>query len=154
MVIVSSSSNYHSVIEHGERQGGKEGIEKLEAGYASTLETLKETGAEVVVIKDVPHPAKDVPECVSQSLDHLRRCATPAKKAFGSVKAPKFGTVAAHQVKGTTLIDPKSVFCSKGMCPAVIGNVLVYRSGSHITPEYMRTLTPWLDARLPSPGDS
>ena len=150
MVIVSSSSNYRTVFEHGKRYYGKKAIEKLEAGYASTLETLNETGAKVVVIEDVPHPGKDVPECVSQSLDHLRRCATPERKAYNSVKVPDFGTVAASRVKGTTLIDPKSVLCSKGMCPAVIGNVLVYRNGSHITPEYMRTLTPWLDARLPS----
>ena len=35
------------------------------------------------------------------------------------------------------------------LCPAVIGDVLVYRNSGHLTATYARSLTPWLSRRLP-----
>jgi hypothetical protein len=32
-------------------------------------------------------------------------------------------------------------FCADGSCPAVIGNVLVYRDSQHLTRTYVSTLT-------------
>jgi hypothetical protein len=49
------------------------------------------------------------------------------------------------------LIDPTPVVCLEKTCPAVIGDVLVYRNGAHLTATYVRTLTPWLDKQLPEP---
>jgi hypothetical protein len=43
---------------------------------------------------------------------------------------------------------------SKKTCPAVIGDALVYRNGSHLTATYVRTLAPWLGERLPEPAAS
>jgi hypothetical protein len=37
------------------------------------------------------------------------------------------------------------------MCPAVIGDALVYRNGAHLTAAYVRTLSPWLAKHLPEP---
>jgi hypothetical protein len=119
-------------------------------GYASTLRKLRGTGARVALIEDVPHPNKNIPECVSRSLDHLERCATPRSKALDY---PKVNTRVAKQVEGVSLIDPTPVVCPEKTCPAVIGDVLVYRNGSHLTATYVRTLTPWLDKQLPEPTD-
>jgi hypothetical protein len=44
--------------------------------------------------------------------------------------------------------------CPGKMCPAVIGDVLVYRKGSHLTATYVLTLTPWLAEHLPEPAGS
>ena len=44
--------------------------------------------------------------------------------------------------------------CLEKTCPAVIGDALVYRNGSHLTATYVRTLTPWLAERLPKPAGS
>jgi len=49
------------------------------------------------------------------------------------------------------LIDPTPVACTENKCPAVIGDVLVYRNGAHFTATYVRTLTPWLGKQLPEP---
>ncbi len=56
---------------------------------------------------------------------------------------------AAEKVEGVRLIDPAPVLCLEKRCPAVIGDVLVYRNGAHLTPTYLRTLAPWLGERLP-----
>lgn len=40
------------------------------------------------------------------------------------------------------LIDMTHYLCPADTCPAVIGNLIVYRDDNHITRSYMRTLTP------------
>ena len=115
--------------------------ERLESG-------LRSTGAAVALIEDVPHPNKNIPECVSRSLDRLQECATPRSKALGY---PKVNTRVAEEMEGVRLIDPTPVACTEKECPAVIGDVLVYRNGAHLTATYVRTLTPWLAKQLPKP---
>ena len=38
--------------------------------------------------------------------------------------------------------------CPGRVCPAVIGNVLVYRDTTHLTATYAASLTRWLSGRL------
>ena len=118
-------------------------------GYASTLGKLRAAGAPVALIEDVPHPDKNVPECVSRSLDHLERCAFPKSKALGF---PPVNSLAAAEFEGARLIDPTPMVCPEKKCPSVIGDALVYRNGSHLTATYVRTLTPWLGKQLPEPA--
>jgi hypothetical protein len=147
-LIVTSSLPTYRPREDGKRLSGGASDEAMVEGYASTLRKLRSTGAAVALIEDVPHPNKNIPQCVSRSLDHLEKCATPRSKALDY---PKVNTRAANQVEGVRLIDPTPVACTEKKCPAVIGDVLVYRNGAHLTATYVRTLTPWLDKQLPEP---
>lgn len=150
-LVLTSSITTYSVMEDGERLGRESGTEALREGYVSTLERLRETGARVAVMEDIAHPDKDIPECVSRSLDDLRECAIPKDKAFNF---PKLNTQAAEEVEGARPMDPEPVLCREKRCPAVVGDVLVYRNGAHLTPAYARSLSPWLGDRLPEPGGS
>lgn len=49
---------------------------------------------------------------------------------------------------GDDLFDYTPWFCPGDECPAVIGNVMVYRQGSHLTATYVRTLLPVVRATL------
>ncbi len=135
-------------MEDGEHLHGEARKQALVQGYVATLEKLRGTGAPVALIEDVPHPNKNVPQCVSRSLEHLRECATPRSKALAY---PKVNDRAAQEVHGVSLIDPTPMICLEETCPAVIGDALVYRNGSHLTAAYVRTLTPWLARQLPEP---
>jgi hypothetical protein len=147
-LIVTSSLPTYAPREDGKRLRGQARKQALVEGYVSTLETLRATGAPVALIKDVPHPNKDVPACVSRELDNLQKCATPKSKALGY---PNTNTRAAHEVEGVHLVDPTPVVCLEKTCPAVIGDVLVYRNGAHLTATYVRTLIPWFARQLPEP---
>ncbi|MGN0110778.1 MAG: SGNH hydrolase domain-containing protein, partial [Cellulosimicrobium funkei] len=46
------------------------------------------------------------------------------------------------------LIDLTRYYCSDGECPAVIGGVVVYRDGHHLTATYVESLAPVLRDRL------
>jgi hypothetical protein len=51
-------------------------------------------------------------------------------------------------VSGVEAVDIRDWICPGDACPAVIGNVLVYRRGSHLTATYVRSLAPRLDTLL------
>ncbi len=150
-LVVTSMLNRYRAREDGKGLPREESNEVVVEGYASTLRTLAKSGAPVAVVEDVPSPGKDVPECVSRSLDRLQKCAFPRKEALAG---PRVNVLAARQVEGTTLIDPTPVVCPEETCPAVIGDVLVYRNGAHLTGAYVETLVPWLGERLPEPARS
>jgi peptidoglycan/LPS O-acetylase OafA/YrhL len=147
-LVVTSSLPAYKPREDGKRLHGEARKQALVEGYGSTLRKLRGTGAPVALIEDVPHPNKNVPQCVSRFLDRLRECATPRSEALGF---PKVNTRAAAEVDGVRLIDPTTMICLEKTCPAVIGDALVYRNGAHLTATYVRTLTPWLAERLPEP---
>ena len=147
-LVVTSSLPAYKPREDGKRLHGEARKQALVKGYVSTLERMRSAGAPVALIEDVPHPNKNVPQCVSRFLDRLQECATPRSEALGF---PKVNTRAAGEVDGVRLIDPTPMICLKKTCPAVIGDALVYRNGAHLTATYVRTLTPWLAERLPEP---
>jgi hypothetical protein len=150
-LVVTSGLTVYTVVEDGKRLGRDASEQALEEGYVSTLKELRRAGAKVAVIKDVPHPDRNVPECVSRSLDRLEECAFPRSKAF---RSPPINARAAERVEGVELIDPTPMLCPEKTCPAVIGDALIYRNGDHLTSTYVRTLTPWLAERLPTPTSS
>ncbi len=148
-LIVTSMLNRYRAREDGKGLPRDASNEVVVEGYASTLKKLRSTGAPVAVIEDVPRPDKDIPECVSRSLDRLQDCAFPRSEAMGQ---PRVNARAAAEVEGASLIDATPMVCPGKTCPAVIGDVLVYRNGAHLTRTYVRSLSPWLGERLPEPA--
>jgi peptidoglycan/LPS O-acetylase OafA/YrhL len=147
-LVVTSMLNRYRAREDGAGLGRDASNEAVVEGYVSTLERLRSSEAPVVVIEDVPRPDKDIPECVSRSLARLEDCAFARSKALDE---PRINARAAAEVEGASLVDATPMVCPGKTCPAVIGDVLVYRNGAHLTGTYVRTLTPWLGERLPEP---
>lgn len=145
LVVVGNSAAYH-VMDGDAALDDHASAPLLAAGLATTLRTLHQSADRVVVMRDNPRPRSDVRGCVSRSLTDLAGCAFSPHEGYGHFPV---NTRAAEQVPGTVLIDLSPVLCPQGICPAVIGNVLVYRNTNHITATYMRTLIGWLAERLP-----
>jgi peptidoglycan/LPS O-acetylase OafA/YrhL len=144
LVVVSSSVAYR-VVQGGRVLDGDASLAALAAAYPRTLSRLASTVPRVAVLTDAPRPPIDVPDCVAESMRALRRCAFPRNAA-----AARAGVLAAaaRRAPGAEVIDTASRFCLRRLCPAVIGDVLVYRQTGHITATYMRTLAPWLEEKL------
>jgi hypothetical protein len=87
----------------------------------------------------------DVPACVSEHLDALRRCAFARGPAAARAREVSDG---ARLVRGVTVLDPTDLICLPDVCPSVIGDVLVYRNSGHLTASFAATLAPWLGRRL------
>lgn len=146
LVIVGNKA-VEPMMRDGERLDREESAEEMTAGLVTTLERLQDAGAEVAVIADNPYPPHDVPSCVSEHLDDLAQCAFPRSEGLDYEPV---NSLAARQVPGVTLLDPINQYCPDGVCPPVIGNVLVYRDGTHVTGSFTGSLAGWFDEKLPA----
>jgi hypothetical protein len=78
---------------------------------------------------------------VAGHLDNVGACNLHRKDIYlapGRLPAVAAALKAAH----ITAVDPVNWFCTSQGCPAIVGNILVYRDGSHMTAHYSRWLAP------------
>jgi peptidoglycan/LPS O-acetylase OafA/YrhL len=142
-LVIATGSVQYRVIAGGRRLDAEHSTRALEAGYEPILARLRQAARRVAVITDVPLPPWDVPDCVARAMRDLPHCAFPRDAAVARARR------IVARVRGVELVDPTDRFCLAALCPAVIGNVLVYRRTGHMTATYAATLAPWLDERLP-----
>ncbi|KZB86256.1 acyltransferase family protein [Amycolatopsis regifaucium] len=114
-------------------------------GYESMLRRVSDAGIRTGVIRDVPRPAKNTPRCLEDHPGRPKECDTAQAVAFGPDKDPL--VEAAERVPRSTVVDLTPWLCVGDVCPAVIGNVVVYRD-NHLTDSYVRTLYGPLTAGL------
>jgi peptidoglycan/LPS O-acetylase OafA/YrhL len=148
VVVMSGDTVYTPYGSDGEELSGAAGAAEMEAGYVATLTRIHRAGLRTVVIKDTPVSTSDVPDCVSEDLQHLDSCAFPLVRD----KIREFDARAARAAPHSHLIDITPEICPDGLCRAVIGNALVYRDKSHLTATYARTLASSIERGLRSAG--
>jgi peptidoglycan/LPS O-acetylase OafA/YrhL len=118
-------------------------------GLAQRWAELEAAGIDVVVLLDNPAPKVNVYECVARHRLQLSACAFPRKDGVARSAAPT-QLAAAELVTSVTVVDLTSAICGTTLCEPVVGGVLVYRQGSHLTDTYVRSLESRLDAALDS----
>ncbi|GAA0991867.1 acyltransferase family protein [Subtercola frigoramans] len=142
LVIVSTLSDTHF-----QRQGDETNFEAATRGFSEAWGKLIESGTPVVAIRDNPLPTSagihDEPSCVASHSDPTQCDVSEAKALVADPQVP-----AVIDTPGSRLIDLTGAFCISKVCPAVIGDVLVYRNKQHITATYMSTLAPILEQKL------
>ena len=121
----------------------------LVQGLASYWRAMTEAGIPVVALLDNPTPnTVPVYECVAKHKKDLSRCAFGRSVGDSSSGAPQ-QRAAAREVPGVEIVDMADTLCPDGArCSAVIGNVLVYRQGSHITRTFADSAESRLSAEL------
>lgn len=99
----------------------------------------------IVAIIDNPHLSGSVISCVEQDPGTaVERCAVPRDRALVDDGQRR----AAQLDPRARVVDMTDLYCDETMCPPVIGGVVVYRDGTHLTGTYARTLAPYLAERL------
>lgn len=115
---------------------------------ADQWEKLRAAGIEVVPYLDNPDSGREVYECVAEHMDTLSACAFERENGF-AISGRRYQLPAMELSGIDRVIDLSESICPVAeRCPAVIGNVLVYRQGSHITNTYAKTLTDVLMGQL------
>ena len=124
-----------------------DGAGALIDGLKESWSTLNEAGIDVVVFQDTPSPGMQVYECVSENLEDLTACTYPQPDGERRSAADVLHA-AAKGMAGVEFVDLNDAICPTLQCSPVIGNVLVYRQGSHLTATYVKTLRPIIEQRL------
>ncbi len=114
-------------------------------GYVEYWSELAAVGVPVIALADTPSPgALSVFACVAEHREDVSSCTFGRNDGAGT----RALRAAVSRVPAARLVSMNDWVCPLERCPPVIGNVLVYRQGSHITNTYARTLTRPLRARL------
>jgi peptidoglycan/LPS O-acetylase OafA/YrhL len=124
--------------------------EKQVAGYKAYWQKFLDAGIRMAVVRDNPlmrggpYGWMSPPACVYRFKDQPKNCENPRHIALEKLK--DYLVTAQNEMRDqVSLIDLSDLFCTKEQCPAVIGNILVYRDQHHVTDAYGKTLAPYLD---------
>ena len=115
----------------------------------STVRMLQRTTtAKIVYLEDTPYPGYNVAECVAAHLDDVKACNLPMSHAYAYPATHQAINQALQKLGGVTLVDPAAWMCADNVCPAVVGNLLVFRDQSHLSVEFSEWLTPMITSLL------
>ncbi|MFE4921335.1 acyltransferase family protein [Streptomyces sp. NPDC001981] len=117
------------------------------AGAEASFKVFKETGAKLVYMTDTPQPGQNIPDCLATHIDDITPC---NRKQWQALEYTEFRAMEREVAEkyGADIIDTTPAFCAADVCPAVIGDQVVYFDNSHITSSYSKSLKPFLKPAL------
>ncbi len=134
----------------GRSDDGRQTVDAMVVGLRSIWSDLTGKGSKIVVIADNPSPGINMIDCVERNQKALSICSFSRDRYAGSAAPMQHRAVQGQE--GVEIVDLFDAICPTERCAPVIGNVLVYRQGSHITATYIKTLAPRLAAALSTVG--
>lgn len=142
LVIVSQYSysyvenRVNDALEHVVRR------EAWSDGLRASIATLRRSGAEVALLRDVPVHKEYLDKCVGRALWQGRSpsvCDTPRSEAVDdTVYAVETAAIAG--MDKVRPVDLTALFCNDSACPAMIDGKLAFRDRHHIATPYAATL--------------
>lgn len=113
--------------------------EELDNSWVDAVQTLNSAGIEVVAVRDTPRIPQNVPECLAESPGDDVGCGAKKVDVFNDASPTE---AVAASLPDTKFLDFTDYLCDDKNCPAIIGNVIVYKDDNHITRTYMESLAP------------
>jgi peptidoglycan/LPS O-acetylase OafA/YrhL len=147
-LVFTVSINGYAWAQGGQRVVGPPATQAQTQGWLTTLRALARSAGSVVLMRDTPDMGRDVAGCVSANMSDLLTCATPRSVAITANQSDEQAQDILGALPHLHYLDMNDYVCPGRVCPAVIGNVLVYRDKDHLTATYMTTLAPILYQRL------
>ena len=140
-VIVSQNVSGRALLEPG-----TERFAAAEREYARAWKSLPASVRRVFVIRDVPVNAESTFDCIERARARRRPAGIDCAVPRGDAVEPDPAANAARKLHSARvrLIDMTRYFCTRRVCPPVIGGALVHKDRDHITDVYARTLGPFL----------
>jgi len=125
----------HSVLY---RTGGKIGqfSKYADAQFAITLKKIESLGVKPIVVTETPTNRADHGACVTKAL-LVGKTADTCAFAHSSDTEIKINTKVANAAvaAGASVFWLEKLLCSETNCPAMVGNVILYRDSHHLTKE-------------------
>jgi peptidoglycan/LPS O-acetylase OafA/YrhL len=120
-------------------EGGDSSSDAMVEGLERRWQQVTDLGIRVVVLLDNPAPPDEVYECVAENLESLTTCAFDRADGVERSAAPELSAAAEALGDTVGVVDMTPWVCPTEQCAPVIGDVLVYRQGSHLTDTYVRS---------------
>lgn len=124
--------------------------EQTPAGFVARWQQLAQLGIPVLAIRDNPRFDRSMPDCV-QSSGVQQAADDPALPVCGVERAAVYApeppwTHLPDVPSNVRFLDIADRVCGPDLCPAVIGNVLVYLDDNHLTASYSTSMSPLVES--------
>ncbi len=116
-------------------------------GYLEQWKYLQALGVDVVGIRDTPRWMRDPVDCLWANPDDLSSCTVPRSQNLAEQDP---ASLRADLPSNVTLIDANDHICDGDICPAVIGNTVVYWDLSHLSATFAGSLADAIGEGFPS----
>lgn len=120
--------------------------ETLISGVVELVEDLTDQGITVIGVSDNLRSEESLFDCSDQRPDDepYGGCLVPEEEHFGDQDFldPLLSIDGYHHV------DMRDAYCVDGVCPTIIGNVMVYFDSNHVTTAYARSVAPFFSQRV------
>jgi peptidoglycan/LPS O-acetylase OafA/YrhL len=108
--------------------------------YADTLDTLTSEGIAVLVIRDTPAAAGNIPDCVALNSSDTSACDRPRAEA---VEPDPLAAAGRADDSGlVTVMDVNDRLCDDTTCRFVVDGQIAYFDHGHLTATFSRSLAP------------
>ena len=114
--------------------------------YLEGIKPFTDAGMEVVGIRDNPRFTHEHARMRPEERARGRRSATC--RCRSPWPSPRRWTPTGGRCRGLHLMDLSDFICAGGICPAVVGNVYVYKDDNHLTKTYVQSMIPMFEQRL------
>nr|BFF19225.1 hypothetical protein GCM10025730_27460 [Promicromonospora thailandica] len=134
-----------AVVVDGTETGVATGVaERILPGQLAAWQKLDAQGVPVLALRDNMRFPTNPVDCVAEH-GADGDCGRARDEILG---APDPLTTTPGVPDSLVPVDLNDALCTADECPAVVGNVLVYRDDDHISATYVRTVTGYLDGLL------
>jgi len=111
--------------------------EGIPESYVKGWRAITNAGIRVFAVRDNPSFGTDVSACVELHGAASPRC---VKSRQAIIDKPSPVELLRDRPENVHFVDFTDYFCTPTLCEPVVGNVMLYRDGNHITATYVRTL--------------
>ena len=115
-------------------------------GYASYLSRWSAAGTNILIVQDTPFPHRtviSVPDCLARHRNEQDRCGgTPHD--WRRID-PLYDVANRLALPDVSTLPVDRFVCTADFCPAVIGSIVVYFDGSHMTTTFARSIAPFIE---------
>jgi peptidoglycan/LPS O-acetylase OafA/YrhL len=151
-VVVGRNYSYLRTLldEKGKTPTPDAASELWEQGAARSFQQLSASAKEVVMLRDVPRPGGDVPNCLSRNSSAPDKCSFPKKGHTDLDKAMFTAEQRALPSNGRIhYIDMSSAICPADPCSVISPDgAVVFRDLHHLTGRFSRELAPVLEKKV------
>lgn len=138
IVVVAGTRGFETVDSKMKVLTGDPRTAAWRAGMTRTVNQLKLASQHIIYIGDAPQSLVDPPVCLSAHPKNALECATPLAKAIQSDWIAQESAMTIQE--GISFIDPGLWICPTSPCPVVLGNILIYMDGGHLTATFSAAL--------------
>ncbi|MGO1992569.1 MAG: acyltransferase family protein [Corynebacterium sp.] len=130
------------------------GPDQVPDGYVDTVRRFSDAGIHTWAVRD--NPWRQVDGSLGNSMLCVADGGSPEDCGPSAAELLETNPAQdAYRGLDVTHLDLTAAYCHDGVCPAVVGNVLVYRDGNHFTPTWSAMMAPEIERQMydPAPAD-